>query len=120
MEYGWNRVLDPVTQTSTIHDDEIASIADPSDSFSTRSGKSQHKKRSWPDPGTIGRNSDRIVINEWKPPMPSTVASTHDEETQLEALQKQVVSLKKDLQIHNELRKPMSALVCYSFFVIPA
>jgi len=88
-----------------MHDDEAA---DPSDSFSMRSGKSQHKKRSWPDPGTIGR-TDRTFINEWKPPMPSTVSSTHDEETQLEALQKQVVSLNKDLETHNDLRKPMSA-----------
>ncbi|KAF8493600.1 hypothetical protein JB92DRAFT_1163112 [Gautieria morchelliformis] len=108
MEYGWNRVLDPVTQITTIHDD-AGSIADVTDTFSMRSGKST-KKRSWPDPNSIGRSHDRIFINEWKAPLPSTVSSTHDEETQLEALQKQVVSLKQDLQTHNELRRSMSAL----------
>ena len=110
MEYGWNRVLDPITQISTIHDEDTTSIADVTDTFSIRSGKSI-KKRTWPDPGTIGRSNDRIHINDWKPPMPSTVSSTHDEETQLEALQKQVKSLKQDLQTHNELRRPMAALV---------
>lgn len=110
MEYGWNRVLDPVTQITTIYDEENGSIADVTDTFSVRSGKST-KKRSWPDAGTMGRSNDRIFINEWKPPLPSTVSSTHDEETQLEALQKQVELLKRELQTHNELRKPMSALV---------
>jgi len=39
------------------------------------------------------------------------MTSLHDEETQLEALRKHVASLKKDLEVHNELREPMSALV---------
>ncbi|GAW00509.1 guanine nucleotide exchange factor [Lentinula edodes] len=42
--------------------------------------------------------------------MPPTVASLHDEETQMDALKKYVKSLKRDLQKHNELREPMSAL----------
>jgi PH and SEC7 domain-containing protein len=116
MEYGWNRVLDPVSQITTTHDD-TGSIADVTDTFSMRSGKS-NRKRNWPDPSSIGRSHDRIFVNEWKAPLPSTVSSTHDEETQLEALQKQVVSLKQDLQTHNELRKPMSALVRLSPRVI--
>ncbi|TBU51088.1 hypothetical protein BD310DRAFT_1010860 [Dichomitus squalens] len=47
-------------------------------------------------------------INDWKPPLPPSVASTHDEETQLEALQKHVAHMKEDLQQHNELRTPMT------------
>ncbi|KAJ3519836.1 hypothetical protein NMY22_g13017 [Coprinellus aureogranulatus] len=42
--------------------------------------------------------------------MPPAVASTHDEETQLDALKKHVSSLKKDLETHNELRDPLMAL----------
>ena len=55
--------------------------------------------------------ADRTFINEWKPPLPPTVPSLHDEETQLEALQKHVAHLKEDLQQHNELRTPMTQLV---------
>lgn len=97
MEYGWNRVLDPLTQITSMHDDR-SSTADQTDTFSIRSGKA--------------KMHDRIHVNEWKPPLPSTVPSTHDEETQLEALQKQVVILKQELETHNELRSPMLSLVC--------
>lgn len=110
MEYGWNRVLDPLTHISTIQDDARSST-DKMDSFSVRSGKSGGKKRSIPDAATVGRTYDRILIHEWKPPLPSSVPSMHDEETQLEALQRQVELLNNDLQFHNELRSPMSVLV---------
>jgi hypothetical protein len=43
--------------------------------------------------------------------MPPSLASTHDEESQLESLQKQVVHLKGELERHNALQKPMQALV---------
>jgi len=110
MEYGWNRVLDPLNQITSRLEEDTKSIADRSDTFSVRSGRSV-KKRTAADTGSYGRSSyDRIFVNEWKAPLPSTVPSTHDEETQLEALQKQVELLKTDLQTHNELRKPMSAL----------
>ena len=39
------------------------------------------------------------------------MSSVHDEETQLEALQKHVENMKADLQMHNELREPMMQLV---------
>jgi len=38
------------------------------------------------------------------------VSSPHDEETQLEALRKHVVSMKRDLKQHNEYREAMAAL----------
>lgn len=110
MEYGWNRVLSPLGHTSAILDDEL-SLSDKMDSFSIRSGKSGGKKRSMEGAATVGRTYDRIMIHEWKPPLPPSVSSMHDEETQLEALQKQVELLNNDLQSHNELRKPMTSLV---------
>jgi hypothetical protein len=54
---------------------------------------------------------DRVLINDWKAPLPPTVASIHDEEAQLEALQKHVKSMSEDLKRHNELRTPMMDLV---------
>jgi PH and SEC7 domain-containing protein len=56
--------------------------------------------------------TDKVYINDWKAPLPPTVSSVHDEESQMEALQKHVISMKKDLKSHNELRQPMAALVC--------
>jgi len=97
MEYGWNRVLDPLTQIQSMHNDDSMSVIDNTDTFSMRSFKS--------------RSNDRIHINDWKAPMPSTVPSTHDEETQLDALKKQIGILTAELQTHNELQQPMMALV---------
>jgi PH/SEC7 domain-containing protein len=117
MEYGWNKVMadsygrdDPSQSQSEFHRDDIP------DTVSVRSGKSSRSKYGWRDVNTIRgpyspRTTDKIFVNDWKPPLPPTVASTHDEEGQLEALRKHVVSLKKDLETHNELRGPMAALV---------
>jgi len=120
MEYGWNRVVDHNGQRtsnpqieSSFHDRDL----DPSDSISMKSGRSSHSKFKWKgDGGSTVRGpsspwSDKIFINDWKPPMPPSVPSTHDEETQLEALRKHVASMKKDLENHNELREPLMALV---------
>ncbi|KAI0087982.1 hypothetical protein BDY19DRAFT_994406 [Irpex rosettiformis] len=113
MEYGWNRVLDPVTRTKSISDDdrtfdksEAASIR------SERSNRSRFKRKDIPASlrGDKSPWHDRIIINDWKPPMPPSVPSNHDEETQMEALQKHVAALKDDLVEHNELRLPMTQL----------
>jgi hypothetical protein len=112
MEYGWNRI-DESSHTRTFSESE----ADPSDVMSVRSGRSTRSKFSgWRDGMGTMRGSpsswaERIFINDWKPPLPPTVASPHDEETQLDALRKHVTSFKQDLKQHNELREPMSALV---------
>ncbi|KAF8332104.1 uncharacterized protein EI90DRAFT_3056571 [Cantharellus anzutake] len=114
MEYGWNRL-------SNQNDDDAANDLraqkDRTDTFSIRSGKSAKlSKRSWGDlPGTVRSPHhyippDRMFIHDWRPPLPPALASTHDEETQLEALQKQVVVLKKELAQHNDLRSPMQEL----------
>jgi PH and SEC7 domain-containing protein len=103
MEYGWNRILDP----------------DNSDAVSTKSGRSGRSRYSKKDFVATVRGdkspwADRIFINDWKPPMPPSVPSNHDEETQMDALQKHVAALKKDLEQHNDLRHPMMSLVsCY-------
>jgi PH and SEC7 domain-containing protein len=116
MEYGWNRVMDPVHGRS-VSDSE--SMRD--DSISIRSGKSARSKFGWQREGaaTVRATSspwaDRIFINDWKPPMHPTVSSMHDEETQLEALRKHVKAMKRDLQRHNELREPMASLVIFPF-----
>lgn len=116
MEYGWNRVADVYGNDggalqADLHREEFP------DSISVRSGKSTRSKYSWRDVNATVRGNypspraDKTYINEWKAPLPPTVASVHDEETQLDALKKHVASLKQDLGTHNELREPMSALV---------
>jgi len=113
MEYGWNRVLDPPEQLRSMSDNESSRTVDRSDVMSVRSTRSRYGRK---DGAMSMRSSqspwmDRILINDWKAPLPPTVASTHDEETQLEALQKHVKSMSEDLRRHNELRTPMMDLV---------
>ena len=122
MEYGWNRVVDlHGHRTSTSQSQTDPRDPDPSDGVSVKSGKSGHSKFRWrgDGPATVRGPpspwSDKIFINEWKPPMPPAVSSVHDEETQLEALRKHVASMKKDLEMHNELREPVTALVSPPF-----
>ena len=110
MEYGWNRILQQQEDG-----DLPTPNRDNSDNMSIRSGRS----------GRLGRYSttanrsinqtmpaDRLFIHEWKPPMPPSLASTNDEEAQLESLQKQVEHLQNELEKHNVLQKPMQDLVC--------
>ncbi|KAJ3996410.1 hypothetical protein F5050DRAFT_1571547 [Lentinula boryana] len=111
MEYGWNRVPDPAHGRSQ---SDSESMRD-SDVTSVRSSKSARSRFNWREGAATVRSgqspwNDRIHINDWKPPMPPTVSSLHDEETQLDALKKHVKSMKRDLQRHNELREPMAAL----------
>lgn len=111
MEYGWNRVLDPLTRVRSISEDNYSvRDGDNEDGQSVRSGKSG-RSRIKEMAATVRADkspwADRTFINEWKPPMPPTVPSNHDEETQMEALQKHVSSLKTELKLHNELRTPM-------------
>lgn len=118
MEYGWSRIVDlngqraSVSQTESLRERDY----DSNDTVSMKSGKSGHSKFKWRGDGTVrGPPSpwagEKLFINDWKPPMPPSVASTHDEETQLDALRKHVSSLKKDLETHNELRDPLMQLV---------
>ncbi|CAL1707118.1 unnamed protein product [Somion occarium] len=109
MEYGWNRVLDPVTRTRSISEDNYSRD---DDSCSVRSGRSRFGKKEFAATVRTDKSpwQDRTFINDWKPPMPPSVASTHDEEAQLEALRKHVTFLKTELQEHNELRTPMMKL----------
>ncbi|KAJ7462291.1 hypothetical protein B0H11DRAFT_2285624 [Mycena galericulata] len=114
MEYGWNR-LDDAGHTRAHSETESSTTTDFSDMMSVRSGRSGRSKFGWREGaatvrGTSSPWADRVFINDWKPPLPPTVSSPHDEETQLEALRKHVASMKKDLKQHNEYREPMSAL----------
>jgi PH and SEC7 domain-containing protein len=117
MEYGWNRVADAYPHgRSQSETESIKESVDYSDAMSVRSGRSTRSKFSWRDGSATVRASnspwvDRTSISDWKPPLPPTVSSVHDEETQLEALKKHVSSMKKDLERHNEHRQPMAALV---------
>ncbi|KAG1777746.1 hypothetical protein EV702DRAFT_969303 [Suillus placidus] len=112
MEYGWNRVTDALNGRSA--SDDQKPDHDRADSMSVRSGRSTRSKLGWKESVHTVRAhspwSERLFINEWKPPIPPSISSIHDEETQLEALQKYVHMLKKDLKHHNELREPMNAL----------
>ncbi|KAG1816135.1 uncharacterized protein BJ212DRAFT_1568725 [Suillus subaureus] len=112
MEYGWNRVADALNGRSASDDQKPEH--DRADSMSVRSGRSTRSKLGWKESAATVRAhsswSERLFINDWKPPIPPSISSIHDEETQLEALQKYVHMLKKDLKHHNELREPMNAL----------
>lgn len=112
MEYGWSRVLDPVSRGRSVSEDDY-SVRD-TDNQSVRSGRSGRSR--FKDMAATVRAdkspwADRTYINDWKPPLPPSVPSQHDEETQMEALQKHVAHLKTELQEHNELRTPMTHLV---------
>ncbi|KZS98411.1 hypothetical protein SISNIDRAFT_404603 [Sistotremastrum niveocremeum HHB9708] len=105
IDYGWNRVIDAAS------DDR--NTGDQFDAMSIRSGRSMFSKRSIPE--GLSRlasspHSDRSSISEWRPPPHSTVPSQYDEETQLEALQKQVKTLNEELEAHHALQIPMLGL----------
>ena len=113
MEYGWNRVLDSPEQPRSMSDNESSRNVDRSDALSVRSSRSRYGRK---DGATSMRSlqspwMDRTLVNDWKAPFPPTLPSTHDEETQLEALQKHVKYLSEELKRHNELRTPMMDLV---------
>jgi len=119
MEYGWNRVSDPAEPARSMSDNESSRTVDRSDVMSVRSTRSRYGRK---DGAASMRSSqspwmDRTFINDWKAPLPPTVGSTHDEETQLEALQKHVRYMSEDLRHHNELRTPMMDLVRFRFCV---
>lgn len=124
MEYGWNRVGDPLSHGRSISDNESHQTKDDyADSVSMHSQRSSKSRLGWKDGSLTVRAgsspySERTFINEWKPPMPPSVPSTHDEEAQLEALRKHVASMKEELQIHNEMRSPMMQLVRRSSLVM--
>jgi PH/SEC7 domain-containing protein len=119
MEYGWNRIADPYPHALSQSDNDSVKDGntDYSDSVSVRSGRSSRSRFGWRDGSATVRAAhspwaDKTFINDWKPPLPPTVSSIHDEETQLEALRKHVSSMKKDIERHNEYREPMAVLVC--------
>ncbi|QRW24132.1 Sec7 guanine nucleotide exchange factor [Rhizoctonia solani] len=97
MEYGWNRALEMI-QSGNVEDRRV----DSSDAQSVRSGRNLNMRMP-----ASPYSSERIFIHDWTGPMHSVMPSTHDEETQMEALQKQANLLKQELHIHNELRQPM-------------
>ncbi|KAH7108141.1 hypothetical protein BKA62DRAFT_9648 [Auriculariales sp. MPI-PUGE-AT-0066] len=113
MEYGWNRVSDD-GRFSTSPSTEDFHGQDPADTFSIRSGRSRMSKRSFVDAAATMRIKqsprDRIYINDWKAPIPSTVASAHDEETQLEAMQKQLDIVQGEREAHNAIQRAMIGL----------
>ncbi|KAH9931131.1 uncharacterized protein BXZ73DRAFT_90208 [Epithele typhae] len=109
MEYGWNRVVEPVARVRSVSEDDYSSFRD-TDNQSVRSGRSRFKDMAATVRAEKSPWADRTFINDWKPPLPPSVPSQHDEETQLEALQKHVAHMKEDLQQHNELRQPMMNL----------
>lgn len=118
MEYGWNRAQqDLVSNGASSGAGAWNESTDNFDTVSVRSVRSRLSKKSWSDGMGSGRGPyspvamEKIHINDWKQPMPPSVPSTHDEETQMEALQKRVKLLKADLAAHELLQLPMQALV---------
>jgi hypothetical protein len=107
MEYGWNRVLDGTVPDTNDQSDTLSVKS----ARSNRSSRSRMSKKDYFSMRSTTSPYERIVVHDWKPPMPSTVASTHDEETQLESLQRHLATLKKDIKQHTDLRTPMAELV---------
>lgn len=121
MEYGWSKVMDIYGHGRSHSPNDVPGESDIPDTVSVRSGKSTRSKYGWRDgtmtirgPYSHSPRVDKTFINDWKPPLPPSVPSVHDEEAQLDALRKHVTSLKKDLETHNELREPMSQFVSLS------
>ncbi|KAF8070176.1 hypothetical protein FPV67DRAFT_1005473 [Lyophyllum atratum] len=119
MEYGWNRVADPYDADPYPHgrsQSDAESVKDYTDSLSVRSGRSSRSRfGGWRDGSATVRATQspwaqKTLINDWKAPLPPTVSSVHDEETQFDALKKHVSAMKKDLERHNDFREPMTAL----------
>ncbi|KAF8209465.1 hypothetical protein K438DRAFT_2012239 [Mycena galopus ATCC 62051] len=109
MEYGWNR-LDELA-----HGRSHSETPEVSDIMSVRSEQSKRSKFEWREGATTVRGmsspwGDQTFISDWKPPLPLTVSSPHDEEIQLEVLRRHVASMKMHLKQHNEYREPMAAL----------
>lgn len=109
MEYGWNRVLDTLHRGRSASEDVNAKD---SDAVSVRSARSSRSK--FGSKAATVRSSpwaDRVAMDDWKQPMASTIASTYDEETQLESLKKHHRHCERESEQHNELRGPMQSLV---------
>jgi PH/SEC7 domain-containing protein len=101
MDYGWNRVPDA--------DDAEVEV----ERMSIRSGKSAVSRKSYVGGfASISHNkNDKIFINDWKPPVVPTGASTLSEEAQLASLKKHVAIVHVELDAHNNIRAPMYKLV---------
>ncbi|KAL1924208.1 uncharacterized protein VTP21DRAFT_7243 [Calcarisporiella thermophila] len=53
---------------------------------------------------------ERIIIQEWTPPAPPSVASMFDEATQMDSLSRHVQALETELEKHSEAREAMEKL----------
>ncbi|CAG8642779.1 4764_t:CDS:10 [Funneliformis mosseae] len=93
MEYGWGRCLESILDGG--EDWDGRSIM--SDGRSVMSNNSTY-------------TSDRIFVSEWKIPLPPTVSSNFDEDTQLTALKKYRVDLENELEEHKNFWEPMTKL----------
>ncbi|KAI0035843.1 hypothetical protein K488DRAFT_82603 [Vararia minispora EC-137] len=110
MEYGWNRVADPLHADDESVRGVSVSASVPSQDFDAVSVRSGRSKFAQTVRGGASPWQDRTFVNEWKAPQPPAVASVHDEEAQLEALRRHVSAMTQELQEHNDLRTPMVAL----------
>lgn len=98
MEYGWARVLsnteeDPEDRSSVMSSTRMRGA------YNRVRGQTSDKK-----------DMDKTHINEWKPPPHATIASTLDEEAQLESLVNYVNSLMEELNQHKAVEEPMTRL----------
>ncbi|CAI2169499.1 11115_t:CDS:10 [Funneliformis geosporum] len=94
MEYGWGRCLEPILDGGEDWEDGRSIM---SDGRSVMSSNSTY-------------TSDRIVVSEWKIPLPPTVSSNFDEDTQLAALKKYRIDLENELEEHKNFWEPMTKL----------
>ncbi|CAG8457667.1 11961_t:CDS:10 [Diversispora eburnea] len=94
MEYGWGRCLEVLNDSNGDLEDVRSVRSDPRSISSSNSFYS----------------SDRIVIAEWKTPIPPSVSSNHDEDAQLAALKKYKIDLESELEEHKNYWEPMSRL----------
>ncbi|KAI8447210.1 Pleckstrin homology domain-containing protein, partial [Phakopsora pachyrhizi] len=113
MEYGWNQISDLDVAINAAgrnssrglivkeksHSPNKASQADSQDQeemMSIMSGNSGHSHK-----------SHKVTICDWNPPVPPLATSRLSEVEQLESLKKHNLFLRRELEKHNQLRRPM-------------
>jgi hypothetical protein len=95
MEYGWGNCLHDVIVN--LDEDEVLKKEHPIGV----NQQQQHQQEN-----ALGSFSD-IMVYDWRPPAPPTVASTLDEHEQYSALQKHLNMLNGDINEHREIKKKM-------------
>lgn len=98
IDYGWNHLTAPAG-----HDDDRASVRSRSSSMFGTLGGHHHRR---------GPSGDRgVVLSDWNPPPAAGIASTLDEEAQVEVLQTYLQTLLDEVEAHRVLEDGVNRAV---------